>query len=76
MQRRDERRLRDEQRTLAKTRLSQSVGVVTDDSPFTVRIEGEEHLGLKRLASYTPATNDVVLVIRSGKTWTVLGEIV
>lgn len=48
---------------------------VTATNPLTVNYGGAS-LKLRRLASYTPAVNDLVTLARSGGTWVVLGKTV
>ncbi len=56
-------------------KVSRSIGLVADDSPFTVTIAGVDHTGLSKLDSYSPTTGDRVYVLRSGRDLTVLGEV-
>ncbi len=59
-------------RQKADRSLRRSIGVVTDDSPLTVDIDGVPHTDLEPVG-YTPAVDDVVLVLRSGLDAVVLG---
>lgn len=61
-----------------RERLGFAIGVVTATSPFTVQINGDtvDIPSPNRLASYTPALNDVVLVLRPGPGFLVVNKIV
>lgn len=51
-------------------------GVVTATSPLTVRLNGDTaavEVALS-LDSYTPVTNDTVLLVRAGSDWIVVGD--
>lgn len=54
-------------------------GKVTSTSPFTVLLNTGASLvspHVRRLASYTPAVNDITMLIRSGGKWVALGPTV
>jgi hypothetical protein len=53
-------------------------GKVTSTSPFTVLFNGSSLVSphVRRVASYTPAVNDVTMLIRSGGKWVALGPTV
>jgi hypothetical protein len=55
-----------------------AIGVVTDTSPFTVQINGDtvDIVSPPRCSSYTPAVDDVVLVLRPGPAFLVVDQIV
>lgn len=64
---------------------SWTTATVTSTSPLYVArdddrdIDGnpvQSPVALKRLGSYTPTIGDRVLMLRTGKSWTVLGKIV
>lgn len=59
------RRIFDNLKRLNRQKLSRSIGLVTDDSPLTVEIGGEELVGLSRLDGYSPTIGDRVWVSRS-----------
>jgi hypothetical protein len=54
-------------------------GKVTSTSPFTVLLNTGASLvspHVRRLASYTPAVNDITMLVRSGGKWIALGPTV
>lgn len=59
---------------------SVAFGEVTDDSPLTVRFNGSDAAdavsGVYRLADYTPTVGHVVLLLRVGALWVIVGRIV
>lgn len=75
MDQRSERRILDWLKRLDRTRVTWSIGLVTDDSPFTVAVEGEPVEGLTKLASYSPTVNDQVLILRRGHDSIVVGDL-
>lgn len=76
MHQQSERRILDWLKRLDRKKVGWSIGMVFDDSPFTVTIEGENIAGLSRLASYSPTTGDKVLIVRLGHDYVVVGELV
>lgn len=54
---------------------STTFGVVTDDSPLTVRFNGATAgVEVLKLTSYTPTVADEVVLLRVGLDWICLGE--
>lgn len=68
------RRIFDRLRRLNREKLSRSIGLVTDDSPLTVEIGGEEIVGIEKI-NYSPTIGDRVWVSRSHGDMVVHGEI-
>lgn len=50
---------------LNREKLSRSIGMVTDDSPLTVEIAGEEIANVQKLDGYSPTIGDRVWVSRA-----------
>lgn len=60
------RRLLENQKAQKRQIVRQMTGLVTDDSPFTVRVRGTERTGLVYLAGYLPTIGDRVLLVQKG----------
>jgi hypothetical protein len=69
-----ERRIFDRLRRVERRKSSTSVGLVTDDSPFTVLIGGTT-VEVSYLDSYTPTIFDKVLILHTRGDAVVLGKI-
>ena len=69
------RRIFDRLKRLKREKLSRNIGLVTDDSPFTVEIAGVEHVGLQKLGTYTPTIGDRVWISRADGDLLVHGDI-
>lgn len=52
-------------------------GVVTGTAPTQVRFGGDTaDVDVKsKMAGYTPTTNDVVILLKVGTTWVIIGDI-
>jgi hypothetical protein len=56
--------------------LRSATALVTSASPFTIELHGVAITDPPRLSSYTPAVDDVVLVLRPDTALVVVGDIV
>ena len=52
-------------------------GVVTSTAPTEVRFGGDtvDVEVLSKVSGYTPTTNDVVILLKVGTTWVIIGDI-
>lgn len=72
MDRRQRRNIIDAITFLKKTRIERKLGVVADDSPFTVTIAGTDRTDCLKFDGYSPTIGDKVYCTRVGREpWTV-----